>query len=342
MKRVPHKETFAHHCDAVTAATKFDDLLVEGEEPEATYKAFAKVLHPDAVDDRFYDEATSSVTRLNTLWDEYNGKNVGASGPKTITTKKRTYVLSGDLIEGSVANLYLSAYREDDKTANAWLKMPRSPKDSDLLDREVKALKSLDSPDYRHFAPTLIETFRHKDAATNTIRRVNAIEPLTGFYSVAEIKEAYPQGLDPKDVAWMWRRLFVACGLAYDNGLVHGAITPENVMVHPAMHGVVLIDWCYSCRDDQTIPALVPGRRGMYPPSVFDKKPPTHAVDVAMAAQTMKWLMGDKLTRPFSAFARGCAVSSPPKPSELLGEFDELIDRLWGPRKYRAFEMPPT
>lgn len=343
MKRVE----FDHFASAIEGAAEFADLWEDGwTDAERAYKFYAKTVHPDAVPDPLRARATTVFARLQVLWDEYNGKNVGASGPVVISTKKRSYVL-GDLVgAGSVANVYDVKWHDATSsglyTNGAVLKMPRSAADSDLMEREAKALRKLDDADpaYRMYAPTLIETFRHKDAATKTLRRCNVVEPLDGFHSVAQVAAMFPRGLDPRDVAWIWRRLFVACGLAADNGIVHGAVTPDNIMIHPVTHGVVLVGWTHSCVDDQIIPAIVPDYREFYPRSVFDKEPPTYAVDVAMASRCMVWLCGPLAPREFRAFAKGCAVSSPPKPAELLGEFDELLFRLYGPRRYRELVLP--
>lgn len=337
------KVTFDHHASAIEAATEFADLWdTAGDEPEATYKTFAKIVHPDAVLDPLKARATTAFARLQVLWDEYNGKSVGASGPVVISTKKRTFVLGNVVAQGSIANVYDVSWN-DGVDRGAVLKMPRSPADSDLMEREAKALRKLDDapPEFRMYAPALIETFRHKDGTTRALRRCNVIEPLDGFYSVAQVASMFPGGLDPRDVAWMWRRLFVAIGVAADNGIVHGAVVPENIMIEPVKHGVVLVDWCYSCMEDgQTIPAIIADYRSFYPQSVLDKEPPTYAIDVAMAARSMVWLCGPLAPREFRAFANGCAVSSPPKPAELLGEFDELLLQLYGPRKYRLLTLP--
>lgn len=331
---------FNHALEQVKCAKSFADLLSVDTEADDLYKMYAKVLHPDMVDDEYKDAATIAFAELQHLWAIYTGK----AEVKTISisTKKRTYAL-GDLIcNGSIASLYAVSFEDSDGVQEAILKMPRSPKDSDLMEREAKALKKLDEVpgELRIFASQMVETFRHKDATTNETRRCNVIKPLKGFYNLAEVAEHYPNGVPPKHVAWMWRRLLVALGQAHDVGVVHGAIVPENVMIHPSMHGVVLVDWCYSCQDNQTVPALPPLRKLWYPQSVLDKEPPTFALDVSMAAKTMTWLGGAQTPTEFQAFARGCTVSKLPTPAELLVEFDELIASMWGKRRYLAFDMP--
>ena len=44
----------------------------------------------------------------------------------------------------------------------------------------------------------------------------------------------------------MWRRLLTALGWAHRARLVHGAVFPEHVLIHPELHGLVLVDWCYA------------------------------------------------------------------------------------------------
>lgn len=52
-------------------------------------------------------------------------------------------------------------------------------------------------------------------------------------------------------------------------------------------------------------------------------------------------LIAAPVPRPLAAFAAGCTLASPvwrPRDAwQLLREFDDLIERLWGPRKFRPF-----
>lgn len=324
----------------VLGAASYKDIFSD----DADYRAFAKILHPDAVDEAMKDRATKAFNRLGALRDAKDGKRV--SLPRTIATRKRTYILADEeRADGDIAKLYDVTFAETASVGvrRAIMKMPKSPRDSDLMEREAKSLKLMKAeidPKYHAFFPELIETFRHRDTTSRETRRVNVVNEFSGFYSLAQVREVYSHGVDPKDAAWMWRRLLVAIGQAYDAGIVHGAVVPEHVLIHPGDHGLTLVDWCYSCRDGEIVPSIVPVRREWYPQSVFDKEPPTHALDAAMAAKTMVWLCGPKAPREFRAFANGCSVSSVPKPAELLGEFDELLERLWGRRRFRHFSMP--
>jgi hypothetical protein len=125
------------------------------------------------------------------------------------------------------------------------------------------------------------------------------------------------------------------------------------VLIHPADHGLVLVDWCcsvpgcYAAKDPSgLVPAVV--RRlagaGHYPPEVLAGRPASPATDVFMATRCMTGLLGDGVPRPLRAFADGCTLRAPERrPGDawrLLGELDEVLERLYGPRRFRPFAMP--
>uniref|UniRef100_UPI002025757F lipopolysaccharide kinase InaA family protein n=1 Tax=Frankia sp. CiP1_Cm_nod2 TaxID=2897161 RepID=UPI002025757F len=249
----------------------------------------------------------------------------------------------------------------DGAAAGALLKIPRSAADNDLMGREAAALRQLAGRGEKRFAayvPRLVEAFRHRAGAGGELRQVNVIEHVHGFRSLAELRAVCPDGLDARDVAWMWRRLLVALGYAHRAGVVHGAVVPDHVLVHPDDHGLVLVDWCYSvviAPDGPGaaggpggaaghVPAMVDRFAGMYPPEVAARQPPGAATDIHLATKCMTYLLRDDAPRPLLRFARGCtlpAMSRRPRDAwRLLGEFDELLERLYGPRRFRPLRVP--
>jgi hypothetical protein len=54
--------------------------------------------------------------------------------------------------------------------------------------------------------------------------------------------------------------------------------------------------------------------------------------------------MGERAPKQLVAFGQGCMMKSPgmrPKDGwEVLSEFNELLERLWGKRKFVPFAMP--
>jgi hypothetical protein len=83
---------------------------------------------------------------------------------------------------------------------------------------------------------------------------------------------------------------------------------------------------------------------GWYPPEVPARERASAATDIYMATRCMTHLMGDKAPKPMRSFAQGCLAARqrrrPDDAWRLLAEFDELLERLYGPRRFRPFTMP--
>jgi hypothetical protein len=308
--------TTAEAIALIEAATGPGDLF--GEDDTQTYRRLARLTHPDACpgDAR----AAGAFAKLTTLW------------------QRRRDSRAPLVARGDIGNLY--------RVRNGLLKLARDAADNDLMRRETSSLTRLRAdaePRLRAYFPRLVEARRHADPATGVTRRANVIGWLAGFVSLAEVGTAFPGGLDPRDAAWMWRRLLVAIGAAHRAGVIHGAVLPEHVMIHPAEHGLVLVDWCYSLPAPAGRLAAMVGRyRDWYPPDAATGAGPD--LDIWLATRCMTELIGPRLPDRMASFAAGCTLASPRRrPSDawpLLAEYDDLLARLYGPRIFRPFAMP--
>jgi hypothetical protein len=301
--------------DRIMAATSPDELFGT-DDPGREFRRLARLVHPDVAG----PSATAAFARLAALWHDRDDP-------------PRAEKWSGDL-----ANLY--------EVHNGLLKLVRDPSCNDLIEREALALRALadrGDPRYLPYVPRLVETYRHRDAR-GVLRRGNVIAvSATGLHSLAEVAARRPDGLDPRDAAWMWRRLLVALGLAHRAGRVHGAVVGEHVLIQPDEHGVVLVDWCYSAGRGERVPAIVPRHRDRYPAEVLDRGEVGPGTDLAMTAGLMLDLMAGKTPKPLRAFADGCRQTHlrhrPDDAWRLLAELDELLERLYGRRTFRPFTL---
>jgi hypothetical protein len=285
------------------------------------YRRLARLTHPDSSPDRA--RTSRAFEKLAALWTQY--QNASAT----------------PLASGDIANLY--------RTNDGALKLTRDPADNDLIEREAVALTLLRARGdtrFRAYVPRLLRGERQRDPDTGVVRRASVLGWLDGFVSLADVQDAYPGGLDPRDAAWMWRRLLVALGFAHRAGVIHGAVLPPHVMIHPAEHGLALVDWCYSAGPSgpgPLIPAVVERYRDWYPGEVFAREEPSPATDIYLAARCLTELM-DGSAAPLAAFARGCLLRQPSRRPQdawrLLTELDEHLERLYGPRTFRPFTMP--
>jgi len=331
-------------CDAVAGAATTHDAIafieaartpreLFGADPADAarrHRRLARLTHPDACpgDAR----AAAAFGRLTALWRCHNGRRCPGGPPPDLTP--------GDLVaRGDIANLY--------QAPGGLLKVARDPADNDLLDREAAALTAIrrHAPArLRAYLPRLERSFRLADPPTGVVRNANLIGRLTGFVSLSDVQAAYRSGIHPADAAWMWRRLLVALGIAHRAGYVHGAVLPEHVLIQPADHGLVLVDWCYAGRPGAPLPAIVARHRNRYPPEVLRGQPAGQDADIWLATSCLTDLIGDQMPAPLAAFARGCMLASPGRRPQdawlLLGELDEVLGRLYGPRRFRPFQMP--
>jgi hypothetical protein len=264
----------------------------------------------------------------------------------TITTRAgRKYVLAEQVATGVTVNVHRCT--PPGRTV-AWARVVRHPRDNDLADVEARALRWLHgvtegtSARYRAFVPELLDSFTYRQS-DGVARRVTIVDALDGWHSLEAVHRRYPAGLDPRDMAWMWRRLLTVLGFAHQHGITHGAVLWPHVYIEPEQHGLILSEWSFSASSGRTIPLMHPLYRGWYPTEVAAKETPGPATDIAMGARCMLELLGDNPPTQYGAFFRGCMLANPrrrPQDAwELLREFDDLIERLHGPRRFRPFSM---
>ncbi|MGW4249128.1 hypothetical protein, partial [Nocardia sp. NPDC004722] len=238
---------------------------------------------------------------------------------------------------GSVADVYRSG-------SDRVVKIPRRAAANRLLSGERNALHDIATVTEQHgwlrpYFPELVDTVDHLDSATGEHRTVNVLAALTDeFITLEDIRAAYPGGLDPRDYAWMHRRLLRCLAGVELAGWVHTAISPANVLVHPRLHGIVLVGWSFATRPGQ--PAAATLKSLDYPPEIRDRVSP--ATDVYLAHRLLLTMLGDRAPAPMRAYAAGCLQSDQrlrPDAADLLDEFDDLLDRLYGKRRFRPFEL---
>ena len=320
---------------AVMAAATPADLF-DPAAPVRHYRRLVKALHPDRVAAAGHDGALAAAAadafaRLIALWQ--------AREP-VLRTAAGEYRLRRPRYAGDLSDLY-------DAGADRLVKIPRDPTNNDLMEREARALRRLadrGDPRLLPYVPRLVDSLHHVDPATGALRRVNVVATVPRLRSLAELRRAFPHGLDARDVAWMWRRLLVAVGFAHRAGVVHGAVLPDHVLIEPDEHGVVLVDWCYATFGGEAVPALVPTYADWYPQEVHRRREAGPETDIFMATRCMTCLLNADAPAALRSFAAGCTLPGrrqrPDDAWRLLGELDEVLARLYGPRRFRPLRWP--
>jgi len=259
-----------------------------------------------------------------------------------------TPVISGDLAD---------IYRGSLNGSEVAVKVTRNVGDNDLVEHEAGILAGLypdgtaDEKFYRYL-PRLIASIVWEG------KRVNIFPWYDGFVSLEDVRRAYPEGLDFRDMVWMFKRLLVGIGFAHTKDIVHGAILPPHVMIFPPNHGAKIVDWSYAVSNaslkNSRVGAMSRTFRPFYAPEILDRQPPTPATDIYMAAKCAVALIGGDVTTlvmpdavppEVQGFLRRCIREQPglrPQNAwDLHDEFAHLLQSLVGPPTFRPFRMPP-
>jgi hypothetical protein len=319
------------------------------------YKQIVHIIHPDHNPEvearageafqtltRFRSEAEARV-RSGIYWTKQETpKPPAVAAPRVVDVKGKRYVMEGHLATGDIADLHLG----HEGTMPIVFKVAAHPSDNDLLESETKVVRDLtgrgnDTGRTTYLCP-LVDSFLLK-SKTQT-RRTNVLWRAVDYRTIAEVARVYPNGLDFRDLAWMFKRTLGALWYLHREGYVHGAILPEHVLIHPVTHGAKLVDFCYAVKAGQPLRAMSGPRRDHYPPEVPAKQAATPATDIYMAASMFAPMLARGTPGFIAGFFNACMLANPNRrpqdAGDLHDEFDALLTKHVGKKKYRPFPMP--
>jgi hypothetical protein len=224
--------------------------------------------------------------------------------PVELQVRGKSLQLTGLIAEGTFASVHHARF-EGANSGEVFVKYARDPRDNDLLEREYRVLTAFHQPapdarvegflaNQRVYVPTPLSTFSILDEEGIKHRaNVLAVPQGRSFTAATLLRDKYHDGIEPKHVWWIFRRLLLTLWMAHLKGYVHGAVTPDHVLIYPEEHGIVLLDWtCAAKTGHEHVPALNPIYDAFYPPEVRRKQPATPATDLFMAASTAIFMLG--------------------------------------------------
>jgi hypothetical protein len=347
-------------------ATTVEEIFgeISGEDGlQQAYHRLARQAHPDAYTSAEDRTLAQRVFPYLVEWLERAREKMfaGAYGtgveryPIPLRTRKRAYAVNGAYTEEDVYLRYPCRYIENEKAILAELRIVRDPRDNPLAMNEARSLHLLrpegKEDKFAPYFPRLVDDFLLVDDGVE--RQGNICRRQLGWYTLAEVRAEYCSGIDPKDMAWIWRRLLVALGAAHAKGIVHGAVLPENVLILPAEHGLLLNNWAFSAliEGNGAIPGINAAYTTWYSEEVLNGGIFSPGADIFLAARCMIYLLGGDptLNLPYPApkviqsFLKGCTLASPrARPQDawaLKEEFDDMLQQLWGKRAFHPFIM---
>jgi serine/threonine protein kinase len=319
------------------------------------YKKFVQKVHPDKNPNQ-KDAAEEAFNLLQKLRDRAlkrieKGTYGDLSVPDitvTIQSKTNEYRIGTVWKSGDITDIFQGFDKSDNPVI---VKIARSPANNDLVLNESKVLSdfrtdsTIASLGTLVHVPELLDNFKIKQGGQ--VRQVNVLRPLDGYYTISEVLKRYPDGINPADAAWMLNRLFGALSLSHQAGRVHGAISPEHLLIRPGDHNGVLIDWSYSVKKNEVIKASSSTILQFAPSDIRDKAQASFGVDIYMAAKLFYLLVGgeEKLpTHPpsFRGFFRACCLGRQHRIQDVFEAYDTFnteLKRQYGKRKFREFIM---
>ncbi len=260
-----------------------------------------------------------------------------------IRSPKRLYTDLVRIRVGETYDVYRAVTTMDTKERSVTVKVVGDPSLNDFADNEFGVLTRLKkgvadaSNAIQLMFPEPIELFEIKDHATI----VTDFAP--AHFTLARIREIYPNGVPPEHVAWMFNRIVMGAMEAHTNGVVHGRLLPRNVLIHsgkhwkvdPFVHTAVLIDW--TCAATETSQNVWPKIGGVseefekfYPSEALNGHPVSPQTDLAMAANCAIYLLGgdvasgdaySKAPTGMADLLRTCRDPNPSRRPRDLGEF---------------------
>lgn len=170
-------------------------------------------------------------------------------------------------------------------------------------DDPAAALTALGDTDALRYLPELMDS-----GAVNGLRWAATRVP-DGYVSLTDVARRRPDGLDGRDWAWMARRFLYALSEAHAARTGHGGVDLDSLFIHPEGHNVLLADWCGGLID-------------------------TDMSDLGKVFQRI--LRAGSAERRQQHFA---AASSDVGALRALGEYDLLLETLYGARRFRPFTL---
>lgn len=322
--------------------TNPDSLFDPKEHSQRKHKNLLRRVHPDMFDTpETKEQANTAFIKLNILWEQYTHTRVKKTPKNTVTSKKHTYTITTIAWRTQTTTTLNTNY--DDGHKQAQIIIPNNPKHNEQhrqgtnnLNTILKAVPPTEKPYY----PFLEDRFKLTNKGTQHQATVTIIPE--NMYTLQQVKEDYPEGINDKDIAWIYRRLLYVLALTHDTGYTHNAINLNHVLIHPEHHGLTLTNWEYSTETNEPLKNIPIETRNYYPEKFLTKAKTSHVLDIHLAAKTISELLTKNSDRRMKAFLKGCMLTTLPTAGELLQEYDQLLEQMWGERKYHPFKMKRT
>jgi hypothetical protein len=242
------------------------------------------------------DEQAVSAERFREAYREWNApERVAAGGVLEIAG---AFWAQGRLLaRGERADVY-RVTRARWPTEQALLKVLRDRRESALFDHEWEVLTKLQGSPAPGAAALLqrlpqpiaqgeITSGPHSGSRAMLLRWESGYE-----HTFDDVRAAYPQGIPARASIWIWRRVLETLAFLHGEGLVHGGVLPQHLLVERGEHGVQLVGFSAAGASGGPLATVCEDRAGFYPAAALAELRVTPAMDLAMSARVVAMLLG--------------------------------------------------
>ena len=186
-----------------------------------------------------------------------------------------------------------------------------SPKAKRTLFEEAKTIWDL-----RHFGIPVVRDVIEMDDGS-----VAMVMSYISGPTISEIrynKHYKKDGIDPIHVAWIIDRLLNILKYLHFNGVVHGDIKPQNVIVQPRDHTIVLVDYGLSTVNPDENTKTKGYTKFFASPEQMNRKPPIPESDFYSLGMLMIYMLGGDVEK----------INVPAKTPSAMCEFIKSLIRI--------------
>jgi serine/threonine protein kinase len=197
---------------------------------KAAYQALIKQHHPD------HSGNEDKAKELNAAYEILSDPNKRKKYDKDTQDPKGTIIGSYRVLESIAEGGFGSTYKGEhiltkDPVCIKHCSMV-SPAHDAILIQEMKSIWDL-----RHYALPVMRDLQRLD--DGSLALIMSYIPGSTLEQIVEKAGK----IEPETTAWIAERIFNALLYLHHNGVIHGDIKPQNIIIQPSTHSVVLVDF---------------------------------------------------------------------------------------------------
>lgn len=219
------------------------------------------------------------------------------AGPDIIVVGNAPLRLLARIARGHSTDVWLGE-RATRLSERVVVKILRNPEDDPLLRNEDQVLRALEQSPAQ--GAEYFATFLPQRVALGVSTgqggepRLTAVfREAVGFsHTLLAVQKAYPDGLDPRHLVWVWRRTLELLGWIHLSGFVHGSVLPEHLLLNARDHATRLVGFACAARAGARLVAASSKDQALYPQPLLNGAPLSAQTDLIMLARMLLQVWG--------------------------------------------------